>query len=84
MIMGNKIVKVEDALVTIGGYILSLLQNKEMSIDALYSAFKEIYPKKVSFEDFIYSIDFLFMINRVEIAKSDYIRIKDETDSINQ
>lgn len=82
--MGNKIVKVEDALVTIGGYILSLLQNKEMSIDALYSAFKEIYPKKVSFEDFIYSIDFLFMINRVEIAKSDYIRIKDETDSINQ
>jgi len=83
MIMGNKIVKIEDALVTIGGYILSLLQDNEMSIDSLYSKFKEIYPKKISFEEFVYSIDFLFMINRIEIAKSDYIRIKDETDSTN-
>jgi len=84
MIMGNKIVKVEDALVTIGGYSLSLLQNREMSIDALYSKLKEVYPKKVSFEEFVYSIDFLFMIDRVEIAKSDFIRIKDEIDSTNQ
>ena len=79
--MGNKIVKIEDALVTIGGYILSLLENKVISIDTLYSKFKEIYPKEVSFDEFIYGIDFLFMINKIEIAKSDYIRIKDETNS---
>ena len=64
MIMGNKIVKIEDSFVVMGGYILSILKQKSLSIDLLYSKFLEIYPKKISFEDFSYAIDFLYMIKK--------------------
>ena len=75
MIMGNKIIKVEDAFITIGGYILSILKNKELQVDTLYSKFLEIYPKHISFEQFTYAIDFLFMINKVKIKHDDVLEI---------
>lgn len=75
MIMGNKIVKVEDAFITMGGYILSILKNKELQIDSLYSKFSESYPKKISFEQFTYAIDFLFMINKIKIKHDDVLEI---------
>jgi len=50
MIMGNKIVKVEDSLFSIGGYILSILNKKHISLDTLYNVFIKIYPKKITFE----------------------------------
>lgn len=75
MIMGDKIVKVEDAFITIGGYILTLLKDKNMSIDLLYSSFLKIYPKKISFDDFIYAIDFLFMIKKVRIKNDDILEV---------
>lgn len=75
MIMGNKIVKVEDAFITIGGYILSILKEKERTIDNLYSKFSEIYPKKISFEQFVYAVDFLFMIQKIKIKHDDVLEI---------
>jgi len=75
MIMGNKIIKVEDAFITIGGYILSILKNKELQVDTLYSKFLEIYPKYISFEQFTYTIDFLFLINKVKIKHDDVLEI---------
>lgn len=75
MIMGNKIVKIEDAFITIGGYILTILNNKEKSIDVLYSSFSEAYPKTISFEQFIYTIDFLFMIKKIKIKHDDVLEI---------
>ncbi len=75
MIMGNKIIKVEDAFITIGGYILSILKNRELQVDTLYSKFLEIYPKYISFEQFTYAIDFLFMINKVKIKHDDVLEI---------
>lgn len=75
MIMGNKIVKVEDAFITIGGYILSILKDKEKSVDSLYVKFLETYPKKISFEQFIYAIDFLFMIKKIKIKHDDVLEI---------
>jgi hypothetical protein len=76
MVMGNKIVKVEDALITIGGYILQILKNKTMSMDEAYLQLKEIYPKDISFEVFIYAVDFLYMINKLELVQDDLIEIK--------
>jgi len=77
MIMGNKIVKVEDAFITLGGYILSILKIQNMNTDNLYKKFKEIYPKKnIDFNHFIYTLDFLFMINKITIKKDDTLGIK--------
>ena len=77
MIMGNKIVKVEDAFVTLGGYILSILKQENMDIDSLYTKFKEVYPKKnIDFNHFVYTLDFLFMINKIAIKKDDILEVK--------
>lgn len=75
MIMGNKIVKVEDAFITIGGYILSILKKENMSIDNLYSNFLAQYPKKIGFETFVYAIDFLFMIKKIKIKQDDVVEV---------
>jgi hypothetical protein len=75
--MGNKIVKIEDSFISMGGYILSILQGKSISIDNLYMKFNESYPKKeISFDSFLYAIDFLFMINKIKIKKDDILEVK--------
>ena len=77
MIMGNKIVKIEDSFVVMGGYILSILQDESISIDSLYIEFNKSYPKKeTSFDSFLYAIDFLFMINKIKIKKDDILEVK--------
>ena len=77
MIMGDKIVKVEDAFITLGGYVLSILKEQSMSVDNLYIKFKEIYPKKnIDFNHFIYALDFLFMINKINIKNDDILGVK--------
>jgi len=77
MIMGNKIVKVEDAFITLGGYILSILKQQSMDIDRLYIEFKKIYPKNnIDFNHFIYALDFLFMINKIDILNDDILEVK--------
>ncbi|MCB4758104.1 MAG: hypothetical protein LGB72_02530 [Sulfurovum sp.] len=77
MLMGNKIVKIEDTLITIGGYILQILKDKKMSIDEIYLKLREIYPKKdISFEIFIYAIDFLYMIDKLDLSQDDIVEIK--------
>ncbi len=77
MIMGNKIVKIEDSYISMGGYILSILQDESISIDNLYIEFNNSYPKKgISFEYFLYAIDFLFMINKIKIKEDDILEVK--------
>lgn len=77
MVMGNKIVKIEDALITIGGYILQILKDKKMPIDELFLQLKDVYPKKhLSFDIFIYAIDFLYMINKLDLVQDDTVEIK--------
>jgi len=77
MIMGNKIVKVEDSFISIGGYILSILNGKNLSLDNLYIKFNESYPKNnISFESFIYTIDFLFMIKKIKIKENDILEVE--------
>jgi len=77
MIMGNKIVKIEDSFVSMGGYILSILQKESISIDDLFFKFNELYPKKeISFDSFLYAVDFLFMVNKIQIKENDVLEVK--------
>lgn len=73
--MGNKLTKIEDSLFVIGGYILEILLQEKKAIDDLYSEFNCIYPKKISFEAFVYAIDFLYMIKKLKITKEDILEI---------
>ncbi|EOG6952930.1 ABC-three component system middle component 6 [Campylobacter jejuni] len=74
-VMGNKLTKIEDSLFVIGGYILEILLQEKKAIDDLYSEFSRIYPKKISFETFMYTIDFLYMIKKLRIIKEDILEI---------
>lgn len=76
MVMGNKIVKIEDSLFVIGGYIVDiLLKNHSMQIDELYVEFMGKYPKRIDFEIFIYTVDFLFLIQKIKIQSNDILEI---------
>ena len=76
MVMGNKIVKIEDSLFVIGGYIVDiLLKNHSMQIDELYVEFMSQYPKRIDFETFIYAVDFLFLIQKIKIQSNDILEI---------
>lgn len=76
MVMGNKIIKIEDSLFVIGGYILDiLLKNHSVQIDELYAEFISQYPKKIDFETFIYAVDFLFLIKKVKIQVNDVLEV---------
>lgn len=76
MVMGNKIVKIEDSLFVMGGYILDiLLKNHSMQVDELYTEFNNKYHKKINFETFIYAIDFLFLIKKIKIQSNDILEI---------
>lgn len=76
MVMGNKIVKIEDSLFVIGGYILDiLLKNHSMQIDELYVEFMGKYSKRIDFETFIYAVDFLFLIQKIKIQSNDILEI---------
>ncbi|MFK5976440.1 MAG: hypothetical protein QM493_08030 [Sulfurovum sp.] len=75
--MGNKIVKIEDSFVVMGGYILSIVQKESISVDNLFLKFNKLYPKKeISFDSFLYAIDFLFMINKIKIKKDDILEVR--------
>lgn len=73
MIMGSKTVRQEDSLVSIGGYIITILKEKEVNIDELYASLNEVYPKEVKFGVFINTLYFLFMIKKIFLVKADYI-----------
>lgn len=76
MVMGNKIIKIEDSLFILGGYILDiLLENHNMQVDELYAKFNHKYHKKIDFETFVYAIDFLFLIKKIGIQSNDMLEI---------
>ena len=76
MVMGNKIIKIEDSLFVIGGYILDiLLKNHSMQVDELYAEFISKYPKRIDFETFIYAVDFLFLIHKIKIQSNDILEV---------
>ena len=76
MLMPTKIVKPVDSIFTISAYLLKVLQElASIDIDSLYEKVNQEYYKKITFEQFLLSLNFLFMTNKVEL--------KNETITIN-
>lgn len=66
MIMPSKVVKPVDSLVSIGSSVLKIIAKESMSLDELHEKLNEEYYKNISIEKLILSLDFLFVINKVE------------------
>lgn len=76
MLMPTKIVKPVDSLFSISVYIIKIVSEiKVIDIDSLYKELNKSYYKKVSFEQFLLSLNFLFIINKVEL-RDETITIK--------
>lgn len=67
MIMPTKLLKPVDSLVCIGAFMIKILKNKECSLDKLFLELNKIYYKKISFDKFILTLNFLNTINKVVI-----------------
>ncbi len=66
MIMSSKVVKPVDSLVSIGSSVLKIIAKESMSLDELHEKLNEEYYKNISIEKLILSLNFLFVINKVE------------------
>lgn len=66
MILPNKYVRPTESLIYISKFILESLQKKELSFDELYDEVKRLYPKCLNFDSFVLSINFLYIIGRIE------------------
>jgi len=76
MLMPTKIVKPVDSIFTISAYLIKVLQElTSIDIDSLYEKVNKEYYKKITFEQFLLSLNFLFIIKKVEL--------KNETITIN-
>ena len=76
MLMPTKIVKPVDSLFSISAYIVNILQElQSISIDELYEEVNKKYYKKITFEQLLLSLNFLFIVNKVEL-KNETITIK--------
>jgi len=74
--MPTKIVKPVDSLFSISAYIVNILQElQSISIDELYEEVNKKYYKKITFEQLLLSLNFLFIVNKVEL-KNETITIK--------
>jgi hypothetical protein len=74
MVMGNKIFNVNDTLFATGAIIIKHLRNSNEKIDNLYQKVKE--EKEISFKKFILTLDFLFIVDKIEIKEKDIVGLK--------
>jgi NAD-dependent DNA ligase len=74
MVMGDKIFNINDTLLANGGNIIKHLKNSNKKIDNLYQKIKD--EKNISFKKFILTLDFLFIIDKIEIKEKDIIGLK--------
>ena len=75
MIMPSKTVKPIDSLMNISSYIIKGLLEKKLTIDEILDYVNEKYYKTISIEKLLLCLDFLYMIDKIEI-KNEAIKIK--------
>ena len=74
--MPTKIVKPVDSIFSISAYVIKILQEStSVDIDSLHEKINSTYYKKITFEQLLLSLNFLFIINKVDL--------KNETITIN-
>lgn len=75
MIMPTKIIKPADSLICIGSEVMKTLKSGNSSIDILYEKVNDTYLKKINFERYLLSLNFLYIINKVTI-EDEIIKIR--------
>ena len=73
--MPNKVIKPIDSLLAISGYILNVLNDQYKMIDDIFCDLNEKYPKKISVEKIILSLDFLYSIDKI-FVQNDEVKLK--------
>jgi microsomal dipeptidase-like Zn-dependent dipeptidase len=67
MILPNKVIKPIDSLLTIGAYVLNIVEKNDSTIDEIVKQINKIYPKKISIEKVLLCLDFLYATGKIEL-----------------
>ncbi len=67
MLIPTKIIKPVDSLFGISAFILKALDIREMDIDELLDEVNNIYYKRINLEKLILCLNFLYIINKIEL-----------------
>ncbi len=68
MLMPSKIVTPSDSIIYISKFILEKVGERSISLDSLYESVSKSYPKSLSMDKFLLSVNFLFIIGKLEEA----------------
>ena len=74
MLMPTKIIKPVDSIFSISAFVLKALESNDMRIDELIEEVNKTYYKKISLDKLVLSLNFLYLINKVEL-KNEIITI---------
>ena len=74
MLMPTKIIKPVDSIFSISAFVLKALESNDMRIDELIEEVNKTYYKEISFDKLVLSLNFLYLINKVEL-KNEIITI---------
>lgn len=72
--MPTKIIKPVDSIFSISAYVIKTLEINDMSMDELFQEVNEIYYKEISLDKLVLSLNFLYLINKIEL-KNEIITI---------
>lgn len=74
MLMPTKIIKPVDSIFSISAFVIKVLEINDMSMDELIEEVNKIYYKEISLDKLVLSLNFLYLINKVEL-KNEIITI---------
>ncbi|MBP6713554.1 hypothetical protein QUR79_11705 (plasmid) [Arcobacter cryaerophilus gv. pseudocryaerophilus] len=74
MLMPTKIIKPADSIFSISAFVIKALEVNDMSMDELIEEVNNTYYKKISLDKLVLSLNFLYLINKVEL-KNEIITI---------
>ncbi|MCK9477712.1 MAG: hypothetical protein M0R46_17500 [Candidatus Muirbacterium halophilum] len=74
MLMPTKIIKPVDSIFSISAFVIKALEINDMSMDELIEEVNKTYYKEISLDKLVLSLNFLYLINKVEL-KNEIITI---------
>ena len=72
MLMPTKIIKPVDSIFSISAFVLKALESNDMRIDELIEEVNKTYYKEISFDKLVLSLNFLYLINKIELKNERY------------
>ena len=72
--MPTKIIKPVDSIFSISAFVIKALESNDMSMDELIEEVNKTYYKEISLDKLVLSLNFLYLINKVEL-KNEIITI---------